>query len=71
MGDIVNAVADVFGFGPASKQADAMSDACCFSSSASIFFAVSSSAASLEYGIILSFNTWHKIMSLSVTQISR
>ena len=27
MGDIVNAVADVFGFGPASKQADAMSDA--------------------------------------------
>jgi hypothetical protein len=27
MGDIVNAVADVFGFGPASKQAEAMSDA--------------------------------------------
>jgi hypothetical protein len=27
MGDIVNAVADVFGFGPASKQADAATDA--------------------------------------------
>ena len=27
MGDIVNAVADVFGFGPASKQAEATTDA--------------------------------------------
>jgi len=35
MGDIVNAVADVFGFGPASKQADAATDAARMSSQSS------------------------------------